>query len=253
MPAWSCWPWHDDRPGAAADSMPGAQPFGGPELAHLGLGACAWLKRREARTAAEHRLVALLQLVSTGLLAAQMQGLLPSLLQLLTVIAALTGLLQLGGVASLPALLLRSARLLLAALPLALVLFLVPRVAPLWTSDLGPRRGWVTGSPPRWIPWRSADWPAAMPLPRASRWRQNRSYPARPTGGFSSTGSSMAVAGAIWIHRAPLAVGSSLQGVLREASSGGVSSHPRSGRCPGTAWLSPRQWISPSPVMGSCA
>ena len=77
---------------------------------------CAWLKRREARTAAEHRLVALLQLVSTGLLAAQMQGLLTSVLQLLTVTVALAGLLQLGGVVSLPALLLRSARLLLAAL-----------------------------------------------------------------------------------------------------------------------------------------
>ena len=57
----------------------------------------AWLKRREARTAAELRLVALLQLVSTGLLAAQMQGLLTSVLQLLTVTVALAGLLQLGG------------------------------------------------------------------------------------------------------------------------------------------------------------
>ena len=63
---------------------------------------CAWLKRREARTAAELRLVALLQLVSTGLLAAQMQGLLTSVLQLLTVTVALAGLLQLGGVVSLP-------------------------------------------------------------------------------------------------------------------------------------------------------
>ena len=138
----------------------------------------AWLKRREARTAAELRLVALLQLVSTGLLAAQMQGLLTSVLQLLTVTVALAGLLQLGGVVSLPALLLRSARLLLAALPLALVLFLfVPRVAPLWTSDLGPRRGVVTGISPRWIRWGSADWPAVMPLPRASRWRLGRIAP----------------------------------------------------------------------------
>ena len=82
---------------------------------------------------------------------------------------------------SLPALLLRSAWMLLAAL-LALVLFLVPRVAPLWTSDLGPRRGVVTGISPRWIRWGSADWPAVMPLPRASRWRLGRNCPATPIG-----------------------------------------------------------------------
>lgn len=109
---------------------------------------CALLKRRESRRAADHRLVALLQLVSTGLLAAQMQGLLASVLQLLTVISALAGLLahELGGVGSLPALLRRSLQLLMAALPLALVLFLfVPRIAPLWTTDLGPRGGAVSG------------------------------------------------------------------------------------------------------------
>ena len=113
-----------------------------------GLVICALLKRRESRRAADHRLVALLQLVSTGLLAAQMQGLLASVLQLLTVISALAGLLahELGGVSSLPALLRRSLQLLVAALPLALVLFLfVPRIAPLWTTDLGPRGGAVTG------------------------------------------------------------------------------------------------------------
>ena len=53
---------------------------------------------------------------------------------------------ELGGVGSLPALLRRSLQLLVAALPLALVLFLfVPRIAPLWTTDLGPRGGAVTG------------------------------------------------------------------------------------------------------------
>ena len=109
---------------------------------------CALLKRRESRRAADHRLVALLQLVSAGLLAAQMQGLLASVLQLLTVISALAGLLahELGDVGSLPALLRRSFQLLVAALPLALVLFLfVPRIAPLWTTDLGPRSGAVSG------------------------------------------------------------------------------------------------------------
>ena len=116
-----------------------------------GLVICALLKRRESRRAADHRLVALLQLLSTGLLAAQLQGLLASVLQLLTVISALAGLLaqELGGVGSLPALLRRSLQLLVAALPLALVLFLfMPRIAPLWTIDLGPRGGAVSGLSP---------------------------------------------------------------------------------------------------------
>ena len=73
--------------------MPGAQPLRAVDLAHLGLVICALLKRRESRRAADHRLVALLQLVSAGLLAAQMQGLLASVLQLLTVISALASLL----------------------------------------------------------------------------------------------------------------------------------------------------------------
>ena len=77
--------------------MPGAQPSAPLSWLTWALVLGAWLKRREARTAAELRLVALLQLVSTGLLAAQMQGLLTSVLQLLTVTVALAGLLQLGG------------------------------------------------------------------------------------------------------------------------------------------------------------
>ena len=116
---------------------------------------CSMLKRRESRRAADYRLVALLQLLSTGLLAAQMQGLLASGLQLITVILALAGLLthELGGVVSVAALLRRSVQLLLAALPLALVLFLfVPRVAPLWSTDLGPRGGAVSGLSPEMDP-----------------------------------------------------------------------------------------------------
>lgn len=116
---------------------------------------CSMLKRRESRRAADYRLVALLQLLSTGLLAAQMQGLLASGLQLITVILAVSGLLahELGGVVSLAALLRRSLQLLLAALPLALVLFLfVPRVAPLWSTDLGPRGGAVSGLSPEMDP-----------------------------------------------------------------------------------------------------
>ena len=116
---------------------------------------CAMLKRRESRRAADFRLVALLQLLSTGLLAAQMQGLLATGLQVASVVLAVAGLLahELGGADSLMALLRRSFQLLLAALPFALVLFLfVPRVAPLWSTDLGPRGGAVSGLSPQMDP-----------------------------------------------------------------------------------------------------
>jgi len=109
------------------------------------------LKLREGRTPFDRRLVALLQLLSVGLLAAQLQGLLPSLLQLLALLAALGALLahEFGGAFSPRKLLLRSAQLVLAALPLALVLFVfAPRIPPLWTTDLGPRQGAVSGLSP---------------------------------------------------------------------------------------------------------
>ncbi|WP_392350172.1 transglutaminaseTgpA domain-containing protein [Parasynechococcus sp.] len=112
---------------------------------------CAGLKLREAKTPLDRRLVALLQLLSLGLLAAQLQGLLASLLQLLALLTALGALLahEFGGAFSPRLLLLRSAQLLLAALPLALVLFLfLPRIPPLWTTDLGPSQGAVSGLSP---------------------------------------------------------------------------------------------------------
>ena len=49
---------------------------------------CALFKLRESRRPFDRRLVALLQLVSTGLLAAQLQGLLASTLQVLSVLLA---------------------------------------------------------------------------------------------------------------------------------------------------------------------
>ena len=112
---------------------------------------CSALKLRECRRPFDRRLVALLQLVSAGLLAAQQQGLLASLLQLLVVLTALGALMahEFGGAFSPRTLLLRSTQLLLAALPLALVLFLfLPRIPPLWTTDLGPTRGAVSGLSP---------------------------------------------------------------------------------------------------------
>lgn len=102
-------------------------------LFSLALVLVAGLKLREARDRAGRRLVALLQLVACGLLAAQQADLLPSLLQLLAALLSLAGLLQLetGLALAWPQLLRRSLRVMAAALPMALVLFLlVPRVGP---------------------------------------------------------------------------------------------------------------------------
>ena len=112
---------------------------------------CSALKLRECRRPFDRRLVALLQLLSVGLLAAQLQGLLATVLQVLAVVLALAGLLghELAGSVSFRGLMQRSLQLLGAALPLALVLFLfLPRVPPLWISQLGPTRGAVTGLSP---------------------------------------------------------------------------------------------------------
>ena len=111
----------------------GVAPFsllGGLSLSLLVLTA---LKLREAKQRREHRLVCLLQLVTAGLLGAQQGELGSSLLQGLAVVVALAGLLQLelGGVSNLASLLRRSGQLVLAALPMALALFLLfPRLGP---------------------------------------------------------------------------------------------------------------------------
>jgi len=94
------------------------------------------LKLREARRAAELRRMSLLLLVATGVLAALLPGLGPSVLQLLTALVALAALLaQELGDGLLPGQLLgRSFKLLAAALPLVLVLFLLlPRLGPVFT------------------------------------------------------------------------------------------------------------------------
>lgn len=112
---------------------------------------CALFKLLECRRPFDRRLVALLQLLSTGLLAAQLQGLLASVLQLVAVLLALAGLLghELAGALTFRGFLQRSLQLLAAALPLALVLFLfVPRLPPLWTTELGAARGAVSGLSP---------------------------------------------------------------------------------------------------------
>jgi transglutaminase-like putative cysteine protease len=107
----------------------------------LALVLMAALKLREARDRAGRRLVALLELVICGLLAAQQADLLPSLLQLLATLLSLAGLLQLETNLGLswPQLLRRSLRLLASALPVALVLFLLlPRIGPFGTAAGGP-------------------------------------------------------------------------------------------------------------------
>lgn len=130
----------------------------------------------EDRKAADRRLVALLELLSVGLLAAQMPGLLASLLQLISTMVALAGLLALewSAAGSLRQVLLRSLQLTAAALPLALVLFVfLPRLGPLWLIDQGQGDAPVRGYPRIWIRSASPSWCAAMrqllgcPLPPA--------------------------------------------------------------------------------------
>ena len=147
---------------------------------------CALFKLRECRRPFDRRLVALLQLLSSGLLAAQLQGLLASVLQLLAVLLALAGLLghELAGALSFRGFLQRSLQLLAAALPLALVLFLfVPRLPPLWTTQMGPTRGAVSGLSPELDPLSIAELalvdgsaarvlvPEGQPLPTDAYWR----------------------------------------------------------------------------------
>ncbi|WP_170950520.1 DUF3488 and transglutaminase-like domain-containing protein [Synechococcus sp. N32] len=147
---------------------------------------CALFKLRECRRPFDRRLVALLQLLSTGLLAAQLQGLLASVLQLLAVLLALAGLLghELAGSLSFRGVVQRSLQLLAAALPLALVLFFfVPRLPPLWTTQLGPTRGAVSGLSPDLDPLSITELalvdgsaarvllPEGQPLPTDAYWR----------------------------------------------------------------------------------
>jgi transglutaminase-like putative cysteine protease len=107
----------------------------------LALVLMAGLKLLEARNRQGRRLVALLQVVSCGLIAAQQPDLLPSIVQLGATVLALAGLLQLetGQALAWRPLLRRSLRLLAAALPMALALFLlVPRIGPFGPGIGGP-------------------------------------------------------------------------------------------------------------------
>ncbi len=102
-----------------------------------GLLLMAALKLIEARSLPEQRLVSLLGLIAAGVQGAQQPELLPSLLQLLASGLALAGLLalELGAGLSWRAVLRRSLAVLVAALPVALMLFLlVPRMGPLWQA-----------------------------------------------------------------------------------------------------------------------
>jgi transglutaminase-like putative cysteine protease len=113
--------------------LPGLQPGFLLSWLAVGLVVLAGLKLREARRIEERRLVALLQLVCAGLLAALQPDLAPSLLQLLSVVVALAGLLALesGAAPGWSTLLRRSLQVISAALPMALALFLlVPRLEP---------------------------------------------------------------------------------------------------------------------------
>lgn len=119
--------------------------FGGMAM---GLGVLTAFKLWEARRLAERRLVSLLQLVGIGLVAAQRPELAASLLQLATTLLALAGLLalELGEGLGWRVLLRRSLQVVAAALPVALVLFLlVPRLAPFGSVALGQGAAAVVG------------------------------------------------------------------------------------------------------------
>jgi len=136
--------------GALAAGLPGLD-FGAPlSWLSAGLLLLAGLKLAEARSLPERRLVSLLTLIGAGVQGAQQPELLPSLLQLLATALALAGLLalELGAGLSWSSVLRRSLAVLLAALPVALLLFLlVPRIGPLWPAPSlrGPGGSAVTG------------------------------------------------------------------------------------------------------------
>ncbi|MFM7264347.1 MAG: DUF3488 and DUF4129 domain-containing transglutaminase family protein [Cyanobium sp.] len=114
----------------------------------IGLGGLTALKLVEARSVRERRLVGLLQLFSAGLLGGLQGDLLGSVLQGLAALVALAGLLalELGQGLGWQVMVRRSVQLLLAALPMALVLFLLlPRMGPFTAMEGGPGLGAITG------------------------------------------------------------------------------------------------------------
>jgi transglutaminase-like putative cysteine protease len=107
----------------------------------VGLAVLTALKLWEVRRIRERRLVALLQLLSAGMLAALQADLAASVLQGLAALFALAGLLalEIGEGLGWRVMLRRSMQLLLAALPMALLLFLLlPRLSPFTVIDLDP-------------------------------------------------------------------------------------------------------------------
>ncbi|MFM9110068.1 MAG: DUF3488 domain-containing protein, partial [Prochlorococcaceae cyanobacterium] len=127
--------------------LPGLDPTQPLVWPLLALVLLAGLKLLEARRWPERRLVALLQLLAAGLLAGLRSDLAAALLQLAAVLAALAGLLALEGAPPAGGALLRGVlALLLAALPLALVPFvLLPRLEPFGPRGLGLQRLARTG------------------------------------------------------------------------------------------------------------
>ena len=114
----------------------------------VGMGLLAALKLLEARRIGELRTVGLLELLAAGLQAALLADLAATLLQVAAVLLALAGLLALeaGGRLPLGLLLRRSAAVLAAALPLALLmLVLLPRIGPLFPGAAGLQGGASTG------------------------------------------------------------------------------------------------------------
>ena len=169
---------------AGLAGLPFDQPLGA--LAGV-LALLTALKLREARRLEERRLVGLLQLLTVGLLAALRPELAPSLLQALAGLLAVAGLLalEMGEAPLWRVLLRRSLQVVLAALPMALALFLlVPRLNPLVALPQHRSAAAVTGLSPSLEPGAIAElasseapaarvaFPGAGPPPEQERyWR----------------------------------------------------------------------------------
>ncbi|MFO7630275.1 MAG: transglutaminaseTgpA domain-containing protein [Prochlorococcaceae cyanobacterium] len=170
-----------------AAGLPGVDGASLLGAAAIALVLLSLLRLREARDPAGRRQVALLQLLTAGLLAALQPELGPSLLQLAATVTALAGLLslELSDGAGARLLLRRSLALLAASLPMALLLFLLlPRLGPLLPVTGGRGEMAATGLSEQLDPGRIAElagnnapaarlsWRNGSPPPAAERyWR----------------------------------------------------------------------------------
>lgn len=235
----------------------------------IGLAALTLLKLLEARQLEERRLAGLLQLLTAGLLAAQLPALAPSLLQLAATVMALTGLLalELGAGLDWRLLLLRCLQVLAAGLPLALVLFLlVPRLDPFATLPMAGGAAATTGLSDQLDPGSIASLassdgqaarvslPAGLPAPEERYWRVlvHDRFDGRQ---WDRSSSDRDAGAASQITETPTVAPQQLPAAAREGRNTQlwVVAPVASGRCPGLARASPlgRTWCC-APMESCC-